>query len=247
MSQLLLSGLIAVFAMVNSCTINQSSKPIAGACDCDTIQTKKIVTSGNFNRIPEYDSSNFAKLDFYKLDSSINRNLWYRDIENIDTTKFTNLWDAYFPANYHASHLDFIKYYKERKNIELAFQFGPNQDLWAYHIFVIKKINCCYLVTRSYFRHARFNYKAYAIIDGKQLDSLYSVIGSIHTEQIGTKEDFKYCGYFVDNRNGKTFYIDFENQPEIEKPGNNRQPKKEIKDLYDFVDKHIKWTETYIL
>lgn len=231
-----------------ACSTTDNSHSDAPACDCDTIQTKNIVTNKSFNRIPQYDTFIFAKSDFYKLNTIVNRDLWYRDIENIDTTKFTNLWNDYSPFNYHASQLDFVNFYTNKKDIELAFQFGPNMDLWAYHIFVVKKIGCCFLVTRSYFRHARFTYKAYSIINTKQVDSLYSILSKVNTQPVGQKEEFKYCGYFVDNRNGKQFFIDFEKETEKVSPNNGeQQPKKEVMALYEFVDKKINWTKTYNL
>jgi len=218
------------------------------ACECDTVKIKEIISNIIFNRIPRYDTISFAKSDFYKLDSGINRSLWYRDIENIDTTKFTNLWNDYLPSNYHASQLDFVKFYDNRKDIELAFQFGPNMDLWAYHIFVIKKIGCCFLITRSYFRHARFTYKAYSIINSRQLDTLYTILNKVNVQPIGNKEEFKYCGYFVDNRNKKSFFIDFEKETEKGKAvSEGQKPKKEINRLYEFVDKKVHWTQTYLL
>ena len=103
--------------------------PVEKYCDCDSTLAKSIVTSDTFNHIPRYDTSSFTVNDFYMLDSAANRELWYRDIENPDTTKFTRLWHAYTPFNYHASQGDFINYYKEKNRIELAFQFGPNTDL----------------------------------------------------------------------------------------------------------------------
>jgi len=245
MIQLFLPTLIAGLGIILSCSTPENPKSFVQDCDCDTLQTKNFVTNKYFNRIAKYDTSSFAKEEFYELDSSINKMLWYRDIENIDTTKFTNLWNDYFPANYHASNLDFVKFYQGKKDIEIAFQFGPNMDLWAYHIFIIKKVGCCYLVCRSYFRHARFTYKAYSIINGKQLDSLYSVINDIHIQKIIDREEFNYCGYFVDNRNSRKFFIDFEKEIEKNKEHEEQQPKKEVKALYDFIDKKIVWTKTY--
>lgn len=217
------------------------------ACSkCDTLKTKQLITNKNFNQIPEYDSRSFPRLDFYSLDSNINRMLWYRDIENTDTTKFTTLWNDYHPANYHAWHHDFLKYYKGKKDIELAFQFGPNDDLWAYHTFVVKRIGCCYLVTRSYFRHARFTFKAFSIIDETKLDTFYSLLKKINTSNVPDSESFSYAGYFADNRNKKTFFIDFEREIRGEKDVNGWAPPKfEIQELYDFVDKKINWTKTY--
>jgi len=244
----LFSTLTPVFGLLLTCTIAGNSAPESTWCDCDTLAIKALIASKNMNRVPQYDSSTFEKYDFYKLNSSINRALWYRDIENVDTTKFTNLWNDYGRANYHASHLDFVKYYTGKKDIELAFQLGPNLDLWAYHIFVIKKVGCCFLVTRSYFRHARFTYKAYAIINSKQLDSLYTILSNVNTQPVGNQEDFKYRGYFVDNRNKKQFFIDFDNETEQVKADNEkRQRREEVKAICEFVDNNIKWIKTYEL
>jgi hypothetical protein len=215
-------------------------------CGCDSLKAKAMITDKNFNRIPKYDTTTFKIKDFYELDKDENRKLWYRDIENIDTTKFTSSWNDYARSNYHASHFDFIKFYEDKNDIILAFQFGPNLDLWAYHIFVVKKIDCCFLITRSYFRHARFTYKAYAIISKTQLDSMYTVIEKTNKLALTDKEVFSYRGYFIDNLNKRKFYIDFEN--EILKTDNNEQePKPEIIELYNFVDKIINWTKTYSL
>jgi hypothetical protein len=122
---LVLAGLTLVFAF----------KPIFknSDCQCDNAETEKIIKNKDFNRSPLFDDTLSPK-GFYSLSASDNRILWYRDIESPEKTLFTSLWDDYAPNNYHASHLDFIKYYLGKKDIELAFQFGPNRDLWAYHI-----------------------------------------------------------------------------------------------------------------
>ncbi|MEZ4988315.1 MAG: hypothetical protein R2795_25355 [Saprospiraceae bacterium] len=166
----------------------------------------------DFNRIAEYDTITFSADSLYAIDPQENRRLWYRDIENPDTTKFTKYWNAYVPSNYHANHLDFIEFYENRPDIEIAFQFGPNMDLWAFHIFVIKKIDCCYLATRSYFRHARFTYKAYSIMTKDKVDSLFSVLEPINKIAVDKTESWNYSGYFADNRNKTKFFIDFEKE-----------------------------------
>jgi len=194
--------------------------------------------------MPEYDTSSFDMINFYQSDS-INRMLWFRDVENTDATKFTALWNDYYHAAYHASHLDFVKYYVGKRDIELAFQFGPNLDLWAYHIFVVKKMDCCFLLTRSYFRHARFTYKAYSIINERQLDSLYSILDSINKFPVGASSENSYLGYFVDNRRRNTYFIDLESV--VAPPKTRRETRKEIQALYDFVDKGINWKKTYRL
>jgi len=213
--------------------------------ECDTSKINSIIWDESFNRLPKYDAKTFTIQDFYKLDKDENRILWYRDIENIDTTKFTSSWNDYARSNYHASHLDFIKYYENRQDIELAFQLGPNGVLWTYYTFVVKKINGCYLVTRTNFAHARFRYKAYAIIDKAQLDTLYSILENTNRQLVTDKEAFSYCGYFVDNRNERKFYLDF--QKDVIESDSKQKPKPEILELYDFVDKKIIWTKTYLL
>lgn len=214
-------------------------------CECDTFIANSNIKNRNFNRIPLYDTATFTSQDFFKLDKKENRKLWYRDVESIDTTKFTRLWNDYAKVNYHASHLDFIKFYENKIDIEIAFQFGPNFDLWAYHIFIVKKIGCCFLITRSYFRHARFTYKAYSIINQTQLDSLYTVLEKINKQPVTDTINDNYSGYFIDNKNKSKFFIDFES--ETEKNSEEQNPKPEIMQLYDFVDKNIIWTKTYSL
>ncbi|MBT1701029.1 hypothetical protein KK083_29320 [Fulvivirgaceae bacterium PWU4] len=211
------------------------------ACSCDTTKFLYTIRSGEFNRIPEYDTITFAAGKLYDLSANENKRLWYRDIENPDTTKFTRYWNDYLPNNYHADHLDFVNYYENKPETEIAFQFGPNMDLWAYHIFVIKKSGCCYLATRSYFRHARFVYKAFAIIDKSKVDSLYAILEPISKIPMDADSSWRYRGYFADNRNQTKFYVDFETEMEAD----HRTPKKEVKSLYNFVDNSIKWVKTY--
>jgi hypothetical protein len=248
MTRLYFISLIALAVFWSACSNAVKSKPAGISCKCDTLKAKEIITAKDFNRIPQFDTIAISSSDFYSLSEDTNRLLWYRDIENVDTTRFTPMWNDYAPFNYHASHEDFIKYYNGKTNIELAFQFGPGGPLWAYHTFVIKNIGCCYLVTRSNFRHARFVYKAYSIMDGSKLDSLYSILSRINTRPASDSVSHGYLGYFADNRNKRSFFIDFEN--EVEKAKSDTawpQPKKEISELYEFVDKTINWRVTYSL
>ena len=222
---------------------------VKNKCNCDKVATEKIIKSKDFNRLQQFDDT-LTEKGFYSLSAEDNQTLWYRDIENPEKTKFTSLWSDYARNNYRASHLEFINNYQRKNDIELAFQFGPNGDLWAYHTFVIKKINCCYLATRSYFRHARFTGKKYAILDKSQVDSLFNVLAEQKTQVIDTIENNDYSGYFMDNRNNKSFYINFEKEqmwvPTLKDTSIKRmQVRPEIKKLYDFVDDKIKWTKTY--
>lgn len=248
MTRLFIINLIVLTGLLSACSNAGRSKPGSISCKCDTLKAKEIITAKDFNRIPAFDTTAIFSSDFYELSEDTNRMLWYRDIENIDTTKFTPLWNDYAPFNYHASHTDFIKNYNGKPNIELAFQFGPGGFLWAYHTFVVKNIGCCYLITRTNFRHARFVYKAYSIMDGSKLDSLYSILGRINTRPTTDTVSQGYRGYFADNRNNRSFFIDFENEVEKAKSDTvGPQPKKEINELYEFVDNKIDWRVTYSL
>ncbi len=211
------------------------------ACTCDTNQTLQTIKASNFNRINQYDTAAFAADSFYTLRAAENKRLWYRDVCLPFPTKFTPQWNDYRYENYHANHIEFVNYMDSLPGVELAFQFGPNMDLWAYHIFVIQKVNCCYLVTRSYFRHARFTYKAYSIIDSTKLDSLYTILEPINKMSVDTTAPWNYSGYFADNRNHTKYFIDFEKEVEGEK----NETKPEVSRLYEFVDNKIKWTVTY--
>lgn len=209
-------------------------------CQCDKEKVIEIIKAKDFNSIPEYDTDDFDAGSLYELSGEENKRLWYRDIENPEPTKFTRYWDDYHMNNYHANHKDFIAFYDDKPNVELAFQFGPNWDLWAYHIFVIKKIDCCYLATRSYFRHARFTYKAYAIMDQSAVNELRKILDSVNKNSMDTVK-WDYRGYFVDNSSDQEYFIDFDN--EIDSLTN--EPKVEISLLYNFVDNKIKWNESY--
>jgi hypothetical protein len=231
--------LAVAYSLASTCSSdNRKPTPQKVYCPCDSLKANAIANSRDFNRKPEYDTSSFDMINFFQSDS-VNRMLWFRDVENTDATKFTALWNDYYPAAYHASHPDFVKYYEGKRDIELAFQFGPNLDLWAYHIFVIKKMDCCFLLTRSYFRHARFTYKAYSIINERQLDSLYYILDRIN------KFKNSYLGYFVDNRRRNTYFIDLETV--VVAPKTRKETRKELQALYDFVDKGINWKKTYRL
>lgn len=217
------------------------------SCVCDSNAVKKFVRQKTFNSIAEYDIKSFNEKKFYELDSQANRTLWFRDIENPTATKFTELWDSYWYNNYYANPVDFVGFYRNKTDVPLAFIFGPNSDLWAYHIFVIKKVNCCYLITRSYFRHNRFTYKAFSVFDNTKLKELYSILSKINLTSIASTSSRGYSGYFMDNLSGNEFFIDFENEVIKSKDTSKleRKPKPEVSDLYNFVDDNFKWVKTY--
>ncbi len=226
-------------------------------CKCDSLQVEKIIQDKNFNRIERFDDTlTLNEIFFYKLSKEDNRQLWFRDIENIKGTQFTSFWDDYHEKNYHASHKDFVNYYRDKENIELAFQFGPSFDLWAYQIFVIKKIGNCYVATWSYFRHARFTGKSYAILDKCKLDSLFLILSQQKCIEANETETYNYTGYFIDNRNKKSFHLILDKIEdtdwEYDKKSNSFkevkveiEPDPEIKDLIKFLGKEVNWIHTY--
>jgi hypothetical protein len=239
LAPLAILGLLAIGAFRHSYP-DLKPKP----CTCDTLQTRAIVCDPNYDRIPQYDADEFTDWDFYKLDSATNRTLWFRDVESVDSTKLTAYWNDYYQHNYHISQQDFIKYYTGRPDIEMAFLLGPNHvDLWAYHIFVIKKVGCCYVLTRSYFRHARFTYKAYAILNQAKMDSLHILVDKTGKTPMKDTEHDGYAAYFTDNCNQQQYFIDLQKKPAGDTAAAAAQA--DVRALLRFVDKGIAWNKTY--
>lgn len=226
-------------------------------CKCNKEKVEKIIKENEFNKLPKYDDSlNLSKDDFYKLSDVENRMLWFRDIENIEATKFTPFWDDYHTNNYRADHISFNNYYRGKKDIEMAFMLGPNMDLWAFNIFVIKKIEDCYLITWSYYRHARFTSKRYGIIDKENLDKFYQILTKQKTSELLNSDRDDFLASFMDNRNNKSFKIylepifvkDFQFNKElkvIEEKKVEIPPGPDLDLLYNFIDKEIPWINTY--
>lgn len=210
------------------------------SCDCDTNQTLQIIRDSNFNKIPEYDTVKYTDDDFYKLDGKINKQLWYREIENPEPTQFTKYWDDYHGNSYHSNHLEFVEFYENKPDIELAFQLGPSGPLWAYHMFVFKKVDCCYLVTHTLFPHARITFKAYSILDENMVDSLFNILKPLNKLSVSEDVKFDFLGYFADNRNKTKYFIDFDKETK-----GGSEPKKEITDFLNFINETINWTRTY--
>lgn len=237
----IISFCIVSLSISLSCTNSQSSlSENTNNCSCDTTRAKKTILSKDYLSINKYDTVSFKPDSLYSLSAAENRLLWFRDIESPDTTKFTRYWNDYVPKNYHASNSDFINYYKDDKDIELVFQFGPGGMMWTYYSFVIKKVECCYIITRSSFTHARFRHKAYAFLNNSEMDKLQTILEPYKMTPIPSKEEYGYHGHFLDNRNDRLFFIDFEKQVD-----SNNKPTKEIMKLYNFVDDSIKWNITY--
>jgi len=224
-----------------SCTDNSQASTHELNCKCDSISVLKIAKSNDYLKIDKYDSPSFSPDSLYSLSAVQNRLLWFRDIESIDTTKFTKYWNDYRPKNYRADNSDFISYYSKGKDVELAFQFGPGGMMWTYHSFVIKKIDCCYLITRSSFTHARFRNRSYAVLNEAQLRDFRKILEPFVKNPLPIKEEYGYHGHFFDSKRSDPYFIDFEN--EIDKTSN--EPTKEVMSVYNVVDDSIKWVDTY--
>jgi len=92
--------LISAIATTIGCSSKQlrQTSVVQSTCSCDTTKTKQEINKTSFNKIPQYDTVSFTRAMFYDLDPLTNKMLWYRDIENPDTTKFTKLWNDYVPG-----------------------------------------------------------------------------------------------------------------------------------------------------
>lgn len=197
--------------------------------------------------------------NFKRLNNSENKTLWFEEIKFPLKTLYTSLWDDYSPNNYHTSHHNFTEYFKYSGDVELAFQFGPNTDLWAYHTFVISKRGSCYLAVRTYFRHARFTNKSYSMMCPSQVDSLRSILEKLPQKQ--TSEGYR--GSFRDNRKDSTFCVSFNHEVQlvpldtiISQPSNGSidttiistsEYTEPITKLFEFVDHKIIWVDSYSL
>lgn len=208
-------------------------------CNCDFSAVKRIIDSKSYLTKSKYDNSSFKPDTLFSLSESENRLLWFRDIESADSTKFTPFWMDR-ETSYHADNLDFIRYYSQNNNFELAFQFGPGGMMWTYHSFIIKKIKCCYLITRSSFTHARFRHKSYAILSRTALVKLRGHLSPFMNNSIPEKEEYGYHGHFIDNTNNKKFFIDFEKEMD-----SLNKPSRRIDAIYKFLDDSIKWVDKY--
>ncbi|MEM6806553.1 MAG: hypothetical protein AAF696_34455, partial [Bacteroidota bacterium] len=87
---------------------------------------------------------------------------------------------------------------------------------------------------------ARFRYRAYSILSESDLEKLRKVLKSYENTPIPSEEEYGYHGHFIDKRNGKKFFIDFEKQID-----STYQPTQKISNVYSFLDDSIKWNATY--
>jgi hypothetical protein len=173
-----------------------------------------------------------------------NQQLWFADIESIDSTQYTKLWDDYHENNFHASHKIFKEYYSESPNTELAFQIGPAGPLWTYYTFVLKKRDCCFVFTRTSFAHARFRYKGYSFLSKQKVDSLIDFVKTLHKTKVD-EEAYLMTASFVDNRNDEIFDVVIENVSTDDHK--NLPPDSAVIKFLNFIDAKIKWIETYPL
>jgi len=218
-------------------------------CDCKKENIELLITKRNFALEIKTEE------DFYKLSKKKNRILWFDDIESPKPTDFTPNWDSYHKKNYHFSRKDFIKKYHNNEEIPIAFNIGPNWDLGAYTLFVVKKINDCYLLTLSYFRHSRFTYKSYSIISECQLDKLFSLLKNI-TKSFELERDqnidWDIDACFVDNRNNQIYFPKMYDSVESTELFEGKMTtfitdelNEKMKFFNDYLYKEINWIKTY--
>jgi hypothetical protein len=229
---------IGIYLFILSCSPKKDSTI---NCSCDTLKLKSELRSVRTDSIKK-------STNFYELDSETNRQLWFEDIESIDSTQYTRLWDSYHDNNFYASHRDFKAYYKGATDTQLAIQIGPAGILWTYFTFVLKKRNCCYILTRATFTHARFRYKAYSLISHEKVDSLFGYLKTLKKEEL-TEEEANYAmASFVDNNNEQVFDVSLE-EPKLDKSNEQHRMSHDssMMKFINFLEANIQWTETYPL
>jgi hypothetical protein len=216
-----------------SCTIERKTEP---ACVCDTLKLKSQLSTVSVDSI--------KTANFYEVDSIENQQLWFTDIESIDSTHYTRLWDDYHENNFHASHKIFKDYYSKSPNTELAFQIGPAGPLWTYYTFVLKKRDCCFVFIRTSFAHARFRYKGYSLLSQQKVDSLIDFVKTLDKTEVD-EQAYLMTASFVDNRNDEMFDVAIEHVSIDDHK--NLPPDSAVIKFLNFVDAKIRWTETYPL
>lgn len=121
-----------------------------GYAQCDS----KSFNKKNF--LPSFSVKISGEEDFNNLTIKQNRDLWFAEIENPESTKFTQFWDSYHENNYHTSHEDFVKHYQSSRTTLMAFQLGPDiLNLSSYDIFIVQPLESCFLITRTNISHDR--------------------------------------------------------------------------------------------
>lgn len=226
--------IVSLCLVVTCCKVEHKTEP---TCECDTLKLKSELLS-----IP-IDSTR-ENADFYEVDTGTNRQLWFTDIESIDSTQYTRLWDDYHEKNFRTSHREFKDHYKESLNTKLAFQIGPAGPLWTYYTFVLTKRECCFVFSRTSFAHARFRYKGYSILSNQKIDSLFDYIKTLDKTEVNEGANYM-TSSFIDNINDEIFDVSIE-ETTMENSKHSPPDSSVIKFL-NFIDAQIKWTETYPL
>ncbi|AYB34188.1 hypothetical protein [Chryseolinea soli] len=234
--------MMRAFLLINVCLLAfccQVKKNTNAECVCDTVKLKSQLR-------PIVSTPAAEVANFYKENEAENRRRWFAEIERIDSTQFTRLWDDYHDNNFHTSHADFKSFYENSDNTELAFQFGPEGPLWTYYTFILKKKKGCYVFTRTNFAHARFRYKAYSFVGRQTVDDLFDYINTL--KRIEMDEPNYMAASFVDNRNDEVFDVEIERFSMEQNDGGRRlPPDSAIIVFLKFLDNEIRWTETYPL
>lgn len=229
--------LILAYYSLSSCNENREY------CFCNKQKIQDSISTLQTNDLSvRIDSLKESK--FYSLSKEESRVLWFNEIENPCKTEYTKLWVSSNKV-YHTSQRDFIEFYNNRQDIELAFQLGPNGMMWSYHLFIVKKIGCCYLIIRTDNTHNHVLNKAYAIVEQKELEELYNIINSQQSYLLDTTFTFSYRGYFIDKRNKRNFYMDFENIQKESNPLVKLNRNESLDSFFNYIEDGIPWTETY--
>lgn len=209
-------------------------------CVCDSACLYNVVTSPGFGGVSAWDDARISADTIYGSGDSLVRALWFRDIESPDTTRFTRSFNSYFRGTYSASAKDFINFYHGRRDVPLAFQLGPNDDLWAFHSFVVKPVDECYLISHSYYRHGRFTFKAFGFLDKGGLDTLREKLLAFTQWPLDTTERYYYELGICDNEKHVALRSNMK-EPEDTTSARSRTMHR----LYDHLDHSIRWFHSY--
>ena len=230
--------LMTIYLLALSC---KSENKTDFDCTCDTVRVKSELLSYR-------QGSSGTSSNFYDLSKEANQQLWFDEIESIDSTQFTRLWDDYHENNFRTSHADFKDYYEKSAKVELAFQLGPEGPLWTYYTFVLRKEKCCYIFSRTNFAHARFRFKAYSFVSQSKVDSLFGYLELLQGTKITEDNSNYYSAAFVNNRKNEVVDVLLE-EYELDKDGQPvpTPPDSSITRFVSFLEKQIRWTETYPL
>ncbi|MCK6544199.1 hypothetical protein L6Q79_16140 [bacterium] len=194
-------------------------------------------------------TTHISSKEFYSLTQEANRTLWFKEIGLPCASSITPLWDDYHQNNYRAAGKDFIDYFSSDTSILYAAQFGPNLDLWAFTSYVARPFRDSVLLVHSYFRHARFTYKSYALISLSVSDSLHSLFLNLQKyEPDSSWEDADFSGFIIEGRTRFSFIVDLSkayHYVDVDSVRKKRVTNDEVTSLNSFLDNSIKWKTTY--